>query len=329
MTCNTTPAPFLRRAERMSHMTADMLIALAALCIFSAFYYGVRPLLLVLIGMVTAMVCEAVSCLLLRRKPTLADGTAAVTGALIGLVMSPLSPYWLPMVAAGFAVLVAKMPFGGTGRNVFNPAAAGIAVVTLCYAHRMFTYPDPSNGTSLPLTGELAEITTELSPAHLIATGGNPQYPWYSLLAGDFAGPIGATAILLLLACMVYLFVRRTASPLIVLPYLAVCALLAAVFPRAGGDLASGVALELCSGYLLFGGIFLLTDPVTAPRFWLARIVYGALAGVLVMTLRHVGRFEEGVCFAILLVNAISPTLDRLCWRAVHALTRRKEATDA
>ena len=326
MTYNTAKAPFLRRSDKLTHMTADVLITLVALCIFSAFYYGFRPVLLVLTGMITAMLCETVVCLLLRRKPSVNDGTAAVTGALIGMMISPLSPYWLPAIAAAFAIIVVKMPFGGTGRNVFNPAAAGIAVVTQCFSTRLFTYPDPGSGISLPLTGPMTGIPTELSPANLIATGGNPQYPWYTLLSGDFAGPIGATAVVVLAACLLYLFIRRTVSPLTVLPYLAVCALIAALFPRTAGSASASVALELCSGYLLFGGIFLLTDPVTSPRYWLSRIVYGLLAGILVMVLRHVGRFEEGVCFAILLVNAIAPMLDRWCWRAVHFIAYRKEA---
>lgn len=326
MTFNTARAPFLRRSDKVSHMTADVLIALAAPCIFSAFYYGFRPVLLVLTGMVTAMLCETIVCLLLRRKPSVADGTAAVSGALIGMLMSPMSPYWLPAIAAAFSIIVVKMPFGGTGRNVFNPAAAGIAVVTQCFAARLFTYPDPGSGILLPLSGSLNGITTELSPAKLIATGGNPQYPWYTLLSGDYAGPIGATAVVVLAACLLYLLIRRTVSPLTVLPYLAVCTLIAALFPRIDAGIGASIALELCSGYLLFGGIFLLSDPVTAPRYWLARLVYGVLAGVLVMVLRHVGRFEEGVCFAILLVNAVAPMLDRWCWRAVHVLVYRKEA---
>ena len=92
MTYNTARAPFLRRSDKLTHMTADVLITLVALCIFSAFYYGFRPVLLVLVGMATAMLCETIICLLLRRRPSVTDGTAAVTGALIGMMMSPQAP---------------------------------------------------------------------------------------------------------------------------------------------------------------------------------------------------------------------------------------------
>lgn len=300
-------------------MTFDVLITMIPLCVFSAVYYGGRPVILVLIGLVSAVLCETVCCLLMRRIPTVLDGTAAVTGCLIGVLMSPTSPYWLPAVAAAFAILVAKMPFGGTGRNLFNPAAAGIALVTLCFSSQFFTYPDPSLNAPLPL-GDVSDVITAVSPATQLATGGTTVYSWNTLLLGDFPGPIGATAIAVLAACALYLFTRRTASPLITLPYLAVCALCAVCFPRVAGGADTSLMLELCSGYLLFCGVFLLTDPVTAPRYWLGRIVYGALAGLLVMLLRYFGRFEAGACFAVLLMNAFAPIIDRWCWRAVHKL---------
>lgn len=127
----------------------------------------------------------------------------------------------------------------------------------------------------------------------------------------------------MLAACALYLFTRRAASPLITLSFLAVCALSAILFPRLK-DAAwqQSVMMELCSGYLLFAGIFLLNDPVTAPRYWLGRLLYGALAGLLVMALRHFGRFEDAACFAVLLINAFAPILDRWSWRLVHTLTK-------
>lgn len=97
----------------------------------------------------------------------------------------------------------------------------------------------------------------------------------------------------------------------------------AILFPRLK-DAAwqQSVMMELCSGYLLFAGIFLLNDPVTAPRHWLGRLLYGAFAGILVMALRYFGRFEDAACFAVLLVNAFAPILDRWSWRLVHTLTK-------
>ncbi len=318
MIYKTASAPFLRRTDRVSMMNNDVLIALVPLCIFSAVHYGMRPVLLVLTGMVAAMLCEAFCCLLMRRKPTVTDSTAAVTGGLVGALMSPLAPYWMPAAGAAFAILIVKMPMGGSGRNVFNPAAAGVAALTLCFSRTMFLYPNPGLNTPLPLTGSLDAIVSETSPAAQLMRGGQSVYSGTMVLLGDIPGPIGATGILILLTCGLYLFACRSISCLITLPYLATCALLAFLFPRTGAGATGSILIELCSGYLLFGGIFLLNDPVTSPRHWLGRIVYGIFAGLLVMQLRYFGRFEEGVCFAVLLVNAFATTIDRLCWYLVN-----------
>ncbi len=312
-------APHLRCSERGSQMCADLLIVFAPLCVISAIYYGVRPVLLVLTGLLSAVLFETFGYLLMRRKPKISDGSAAVTGVLIGSLVSPLSPYWLPVAGAAFAIFAVKMPMGGSGRNLFNPAAAGLAAVTLCFPGFFFTYPDPGLGIPLPLSSRaLSEVITLSSPAAQLASGGQTLYSPTMLLLGNFPGPIGATAIAILLACGLFLLVRRTITPYIIFPYLATCALLAALFPRVSGGLTGSVMAELCSGYLLFCGIFMLNDPVTAPRHWLGRTAFGVLAGLFVMLMRYFGRFEEGACFAILLVNAFATTLDRLGWYAVN-----------
>ncbi|HIW74932.1 MAG TPA: RnfABCDGE type electron transport complex subunit D [Firmicutes bacterium] len=325
MTYKTAPAPHLRKTEPASFMCLDVLIALLPLLLFSAVRYGMRPAVLVLAGMLTAAACETACCLMMKRVPTVTDGSALVTGGIVGMLVPPMAPYWLPVVGAAFAILVVKMPMGGSGRNLFNPAAAGAAVLTLCFSGTMFRYPDPGQNIPLPLTGSLAQVITESSPTAQMMSGGETLYSPIMLFLGDFPGPVGATAIAVLAACALYLFTRRSASPLITLSYLAACAGMATLFPRVTGT-GNSVLLELCSGYLLFAGVFLLNDPVTAPRHWLGRLFYGLLAGVLVMLLRYYGRFEEGACFAVLLMNAFSPVIDRMSWYLLHFHRIRKGA---
>lgn len=315
MSYNTGAAPHLRRNDRASLLCLDVLITLLPLTVFSCVYFGIRPVIVLLVSIGSAIGFELLACLLMHRRPPIGDGTAAVTGGLIGALMSPIAPLWLPVIATGFAVLVVKMPFGGNGRNLFNPAAGGLAFVTVCFPHLLFLYPDPGR----PLD-DLATVITAKSPAALLRSGGESLNTLPNMLLGNFPGPIGAVAIAILIACALYLFSRRSASPLITLSYVAVCAAGAILFPRAGNTWLSSLMLELCSGYLLFTGIFLLNDPVTAPRHWLARILYGALAGALVMCLRHVGQYEEGCCFAVLLINLFATVLDRGCWQLTHRL---------
>ncbi len=332
---NNTRAPHLRAEQKSTHMIADVLLAAVMVCIFSIFNYGARPVWIVLAGMVSAIVCE-MACCLLRRKPfaTLLDGSAAVTGAIIGLVMSPLVPYWMPMVGAAFAILVVKAPFGGYGRNVFNPAAAGIAILSYCFPTQMFTYPALSADTQLPLTSVIPtdEVAIGTSLAAQIRADATPTVNRLHLLLGDFVGPIGATATLVLLACAAYLIIRRTASAWTILPYFATCAIIAWFNPCIGLDIWHSTAAQLCAGYVLFTGVFLLNDPVTTPRFWLGRLIYSAIAGGLVMTLQYIGRVEAGSCFAILIVNALSPIIDRWSyygWRSITRLVRIRREVKA
>lgn len=318
-------APFIRTEARFGRMIFDMILAATVLGIYSAVTYGLRPLMILVLCMLTALVCEAVCCIIGRRPLRMVlDGTAAITGLTVGLLMSPMVDMWVPMVGTAFAIVVAKAPFGGTGRNVFNPAAAGVALLTYCVPNAMFTYP-AIRGAALPLSFTLNEvpIATEVSLAGQIKTGAVPSIDSVDILLGDFAGSIGTTAFLILLMLMGYLMVRRTVSPWVVLPYFITCVLMAWSAPLSSMNPLHSLLLQLGSGYVLFAGIFLINDPVTAPRFWLGRVVYGVLTAMLVMLLQREGRFEAGSCFAVLLMNAFSPIIDRWSWHLWHRLTRR------
>ncbi|MBP3435211.1 MAG: RnfABCDGE type electron transport complex subunit D [Clostridia bacterium] len=317
-------APHLREPRHPFYQTGGVLLCLLPLTGFSCMYYGIRPLLLVLFGLLGAMFTELLCCMAAHRRPTLSDGTAAVTGALIGAMMSPLTPLWVPVIGAMFAIGVTKMPFGGIGRNIFNPAAAGMAFCAICFATRLFEYPDPSQSEGLPLW-DTTGVITAVSPMQQLAGGGVPKLDLVTLLSGDFPGPIGSAGILILVASALFLFVRRSSSPYILVSYLVTCAVIAALFPRMDIGIGMSVQLELCTGLLLFCGVFLLSDPVTAPRFWLARIVYGVMAGILVMVLRHYGRFVCSEFFAVLLVNSFSAVLDRTCWSLLRRFRHWKE----
>ena len=320
---NEKRAPFVHHMARPVSLSLDAFIALVPLFLFSTVFFGSRPLLLAFLNMATAVLCEAFACLLLKRKPQIKDGTSLITALLITGMLSPTAPFWLGMVATAFAVLLVKMAFGGTGRNLFNPAAAGIAFITQCFPGLIFQYPE--SGFEVTNALLFQNVSVSPSPASSLQTGGTSSYLWYEFLLGQVPGSIATTAILVLCASMIFLFVRKSASPATTLSFLATCALIAIAFPRVEGTWYNSVLLELCSGYLIFGAIFLLNDPVTTPNHWLARLFFGIFAGILVMVFRHIGRFEEGLCFAVLLMNTLSTILDRQCWKLLHNPKRRKE----
>ena len=320
-------SPFLRTEARVSRMVFDMMLASMVLGIFSAATYGMRSLFIMAISLISALVCETACCIIGRRPLRMVlDGTAAVTGLIVGLLMSPMVDTWVPMVGAAFAIVVAKAPFGGTGRNVFNPAAAGVALLTYCFPHQMFTYPTVRGQHTLPLEMILdkSELVTEASLAAQLKTGAIPSIDRLDILLGNYPGAIGTTAFLILLTLVCYLMVRRTVSPWVVIPYFATLAVLAWMFPLSSMNPVNSFLLQLGSGYVLFAGVFLINDPVTAPRFWLGRLVYGVLSAALILLMQRVGRFEAGTCFAILLMNAFAPIIDRWSWHGWYRLTHRQ-----
>lgn len=322
-----TRAPWISTPKRHEYFMLDVEICLIALLIFSCFSYGWRPALLTAFSIIAAVGSELLGNALRHQRPTIFDGTAMVTGTVIALLMSPITPYWVPMMASAFAILVVKIPFGGAGRNVFNPAAAGVALVTQCFPAYVFTYPDATANGSLRLWEIPETIITKASPAADLAAGADATFSFSQVVWGELSGPIGAVAIFILIAAAAFLFIRRTASAWTVIPYVCVCTLIAIIFPRGTqGEMMHSIAAELCAGYLLFAGIFLLSDPVTSPKYPPAKVAYGLLAGILVMLLRHVGRFEEGAAFAVLLVNVIAAPLDRGCWYLVGYWRDRQSA---
>ena len=190
----------------------------------------------------------------------------------------------------------------------------------------MFTYPTIESGTKLPLLASLepGSVVTEMSLAGRLQTHAVPNIDPMDILLGNFTGPIGATAFLILLTLACYLMVRRTASPWVVIPYFATCAVLAWLVPLSRMNPTNSLLLQLGSGYVVFAGVFLINDPVTTPRFWLGRFIYGVVSAGMVMLLQRVGQFEAGTCFAILMMNAFSPIIDRWSWHFWYFLTHKR-----
>ena len=301
--------PCLKKERTVNSMMWNTVLALCALLVLPTVYFGWRPLATAL-G--TAVLCGAaeVAVCLVRRSAIHADPAVLVTGLIIALLLPVNAPFWMPAVAALFAVLVARAPFGGTGCTPFNPAAAGVAFVTICWPQKVFSYINPAAGWRLPVFGDCA-YTGARSPAGVLKEGLKPDIVPLEMLWGRFAGPMGTTAMLVIGACGLFLILRRIANWEAPLFFLAAAALIAALCPRIACSALTSVKYEMMSGSLFFCAVFMVTDPVTAPRTAAGRCAYGALAGALVMAFRHFGAYEQGACFAVLAANAAAPLLDR------------------
>lgn len=290
-------------------MMFDTLASLCALLVLPAVCFGPRALVMALVSMAACAACDILFCLIFRRSFGSGDPSALVTGLVIALLLPVNAPYWLPAMAGAFAILVVKEPLGPTGRNVFNPAAAGVAFATVCRPDLVFLYASPTAGW-LPLTSDTTAVYAA-SPGSSLAAGLKPSILPLDLLWGVYPGPMGCTAALVLGAAALFLLARHCIRLETMVCFLLTAALAAALFPRIYCPALTSVKYELLTGSLLFCAVFLLGDPVTTPRTFSGRCVFGVLAAALLMGMRHAGAYEQGACFAVLIANAFSPVLDR------------------
>lgn len=305
--------PHIRSRESNVSVMGDMIIALIPLYFMAYYFYGPRSLFLGLLSVLVCTLSDILCTMLARRKVGVIDLSPVITGMLIPLLL-PASVGISLIVSAGlFAILVVKQPFGGLGQNIFNPAAAGIAFVTVTWPAQVFAYPVPLEG--------LERLVT--SPGYkIMSSGGVPTYDGLDLLLGNFPGPMGATNILVLLTCLLFLMVRKTNNGKMAGAFLGSCALYAFLFPRINGGRLESVYYELVSGALVFAAIFLISDPATSPKRESSKVVYAAIAGLVTMLFRRFGGFEESVFFVILIMNAFVFLIDMKS-EEIHSQLRR------
>lgn len=312
-------SPYIHFRESSRTVMSDTLISLAPLYFMAYFYYGVRTLAIAAVSVFTCVAADWICTLLARGHVNFRDLSPVITGMIISLLLPAAIDYKIVAVAALFAILVAKAPFGGTGNNIFNPAAAGIAFVTVCWTDKVFAYTQPLDRLPL-LLGEGVKFLQ--GPAATLKLGGTPSLSSTELILGNFPGSMGATNVLIILACLAYLLVRRNVKWYVPAAYLATVALIGALAHPFGASMMESAMYEVVTGSLLFVAVFMLCEPVTTPKRGLARLLYAICAGIVTMLFRYFGTLEQSAVFALLLMNALSPAFDSLArW-----LTHRKEA---
>ena len=329
MRLSASDAPHIRKGETTRVVMGDVILTMAILYLMAAYYYGPRAVMLGITGILAAAASEILCVLAARKRINTRDYSAIVTGMMLPLFMPASIDYWIVAAAAVFAIVVAKHPFGGTGQNIFNPAAAGFSFVAICFGDRLFTYPPPL--VHLPLWGEVTFVSA-VSPGFTLDLGGIPTFDMAGMaLYGNYPGPMGATNILVIFACLLYLVSRNTVNWKVPLTFYATTAAYSWAFPRVAGGLTLGgatrldsVVFEMMSGMLLLGGMLMLADPTTTPRRNGAKVAYAVTAGVVVMLFRFYGGFEEELPFAILLMNATVWGFDMLAERWASMVRRKR-----
>ena len=287
----------------------DVLIALAPAMIGAVYFFGLRALTVTAVSVLACYLFEKLWCKLMKQDDKTYDLSACVTGVLLAFVCPPTIAYWQIVLGAAFAILLVKMLFGGIGRNIVNPALAGRAF--------MFSWPVAmstwvkvgwANQASIFST---ADIVTEATPLAAMHQGLMPEASVLDMFIGNVGGCIGETSALLLLVGFVYLLARKVISPTIPLFYIGTVAVLTFLFPM-GNDRITWMAAHLFGGGLMLGAIFMATDYVTSPITKKGQMIYAAGCGALTVLIRYFGGYNEGVSYAILIMNACVVLLDRI-----------------
>jgi electron transport complex protein RnfD len=316
-------SPHVRKGFTTAQIMWMVNASLLPVLLLSVYNFGIRALLITLVSVVSCVVVEAASQMALGRPVTAKDGSAVITGMLLAFVIPPGAPYWLPIIGAVAAIFINKELMGGLGFNVWNPALVGRALLMAAFPVYMTAAWIPSRAASdVPvlsyLSGGLDAVSTATPLAVLKLDGmkalmdkfGGLDKIYLDFFIGFKPGCIGETSALLILLGGIFLIVMRIITWHIPVSTIATVAVLSWIF---GGDtwfsLPAGV-ISVLSGGLMLGAFYMATDYVTSPTLKSGQIVFGIGVGALTVLIRLKGGYPEGVCYAILLMNCLTPALD-------------------
>ena len=307
MNLTVSSAPHIRSGDTPRRTMLDVLIALIPALIAAVILFGLRALVLTVISAAVCVVVELLYCLVTRRKSTVGDLSAVVTGVLLAFSLPASCPYWVVAVGDAFAIIVVKGFIGGLGQNVFNPALGGRALIMLFWPATITRY-----GTEAvdAFNFGAVDIVSSSTPLQTMARPALPEASLLDMFLGKIGGCIGEVCTLALLIGLVYLLVRRVISWRIPVAYIGTMAVLTLVFYKTDNAL-TWMLYSIMGGGAMLGAIFMATDYVTSPTLLSAQLVYGIGCGALTVLFRYFGLFPEGVTYAILIMNACAWALDR------------------
>lgn len=292
-------SPHLRSEDTTQKIMLDVIIALFPALIASIFYFGVRSLLLVLVSVISAVLTEAVCQRLMKRSVTITDLSAVVTGILLAFNMPSTVPLWAVALGSVFAIAIGKQVFGGLGYNFINPALAGRAFIVACWGSLATKFVAPIGIDAIATATPLAILKGSVD--------GVSMPSMLELFIGRIPGCIGETSAALIILGGIYLIIRKVISWRIPVAYLGTVAVIALITT---GDFNSMIQ-HLLSGGLMLGAFFMATDYVTSPVTPLGKVVFGISCGLITMFIRTKGGSAEGVSYAILLSNILSPLIEK------------------
>jgi electron transport complex protein RnfD len=299
---SVTHAPHIRAKDDSARIMIFTIIALMPAAIAGIIFFGVGSIGMIISCISACVLTEALMIFFRGKNIVPADiYSAIITGILIPMVVTPVTPWWMTMLAGVFAISIVKHAFGGLGFNIFNPALAARAFLLASWPVIMTTWPSPfdmvTGATHLAMVKSKAlDMSIANMPSH-IGT-------YWQLFIGNRAGSFGETSVLALLIGAAFLFIKDVIDFRIPAGFIITVGALSAAF---GID----PIFSIMAGGLILGAFFMATDPVTKPMGRSGRWLFGIGCGIITILIRFLGGYPEGVCYAILIMNGLTPLIDR------------------
>lgn len=308
-----TASPHIRSQDSVPRIMWHVVASLVPVVLAAAWFFGVSALLQIATAVIAAVLTERLT----GKGGAIADGSATITGLLLGLTLPAGFPLWMTALGTAFAIIFGKQVWGGLGQNVFNPALVGRAFLQAAFPVAITTWPSPGGGFfalhgdlfAIPLTHPLPNAVTSATPLGLLKFEGKGT-AISNLVIGSTGGSLGETAALVILAGGVYLAWRGYLNWRVPVSILATVMALSAIIHFIDAT-KPGALFMIFSGGLMLGAVYMATDMVTSPITNLGKWVFGVGIGILVVVIRVWGGLPEGVMYAILFMNALTPFINR------------------
>ena len=314
-------SPHVRSAETTTGIMLDVIIAMVPALIASVIFFGPRALLIECVSVATCVIFEYISRIVMKRHQTIGDLSAVITGLLLAFNMPVSIPLWMVVIGAVVSIVVVKQFFGGIGQNFVNPALLARIVLMSAFPARM----SASAFAGLNRMGWDIDAATGATPMGLISLKGGIAEGAPTLMdmfLGTTSGCLGEVSALALILGGLYLIIRKVISPIIPCVYVGSVAVIMAIAFRF--DMGA-VAYELLGGGLLIGAIFMATDYTTSPITKKGKVVYAIGCALITCVIRLFGSLPEGVSFSIILMNILTPQIEKLTTPKVFGYVKEKK----
>ena len=307
-----SPSPHVHSDDSTQKIMYRVVYAMIPALIWSVFVFGVDALRVTLIAVVACLAFEyLIQKYLMKVKPSVTDGSALITGILLAFNVPANLPWWIVIIGALAAMGIGKLSFGGLGNNIFNPALVGRVFLLISFPVQMTSWPVNSQSgidavTAATPLGLLKEGVKNGTPISEIA--GLPHLN--DMLLGNIGGSLGEISAILLILGGVYMLWKKVITWHIPVSILLTVAVVSGVFWMIDPTVYVNPGYQLLTGGLMLGAIFMATDMVTSPMTAKGQIIYGIGIGVITISIRMFGAYPEGISFAILIMNAVTPLLN-------------------